>query len=212
MSNQYSLKEKINVVVDQPIRFHSSKTGLCTHRETTLNASLSYNLHANKKPAKPTYLSKDDINNAITFLNATLLGKDYNSCILENDTVLPLVGSEDILNINNALQYCTIFKDKCIGITSVDNNNIYWNLISKLDLDSNNFNLVNDNRNTYIIDNININQENFDVNSIFSSSSNSSFNWTDLTASITVIGIIVLSVLIYYYYYYYVYKHPPKIV
>jgi len=208
---QNSLQKRINQIENIPIRFHSTNNGLCTHNNTTLNSSVSYNLYLNQKPANPRYLSKNDINNNINFLNASIIGNDFNTCKLENNTILPLVGDDAILNINTALQYCAIFKDKCIGITSIDGNNIYWNLISKLELDSNNFNLVKNYRNTYIQDKININKEDFD-NLNLTILNTSYINWTDQTAIIAVILILLVSVIIYYYYYLYVFNESPKLI
>lgn len=193
--------------VSIPIQYRSNMNSVCKRVNSTLNSSLTYTYYENLRPVNATYLLKDDINDQITYLTNSLIGKDYNTCKLTNDPVLPHVGSNNIENMNTALQYCTLFKNTCIGITSVDINNIYWKLISNISMDNNNYNLIRDQSNTYITDTLNLQTENFDpLNNLTLVDNPTSFVWTDELAIIAVSTIFIVSIIIYYAYYVHTFK------
>lgn len=193
---QYSLPTKVIQNENIPIQFFSNRNSLCIRNNSVLNASSTYKLYENLTPANAIYLSADDINNGIKYVNNSILGPDYKSCTILNNTILPLVGNNSIVNLYNALKYCSILKDKCIGITSLDANNIYWNLISSMRLNKNNNNLIKDYKNTYLQNTINLNIEKFDDNKLSSIVSISSYSiWK------VIIVIIIITFVIYYYNY-----------
>jgi len=194
--SQYSLPTEVIQNENIPIKFFSNRNSLCIRNSSVLNASSTYKLYKNLTPANAIYLSIDDINNGIKFINNSIIGRDYKSCSILNDTILPLVDSSSLINLYNALKYCSILKDKCIGITSLDENNIYWNLISSMKMNKNNNNLIKDYKNTYLQNTIHSNIEKFDNSKLSSIVSISSyFIWK------VVIIIIIITCVIYYYNY-----------
>jgi len=184
------------------VRFYNNTNSICNRLNSTLNSTVTYNLYEKLSPYYAEYLSADDINNEIKFLNNSLLGKDYNVCKLQTDPVLPYIGYEVIENKEIALKYCTIFSNKCIGIRSIDKNNVYWKLISNISMDNQNYDLVKDDTNTYISDNLNIQIENFDISNYPKIIPDPPFFvWTDNLAIKFIIAILIGSIIIYYYYY-----------
>jgi hypothetical protein len=197
---QYSLPNKIIQNENIPINFFSNNEAICIRNSSVLNASSTYNLYQNLTPANPVYLSVDDINNGIKFINNSILGSDYKSCSILNNTILPLVGDSSLVNLYNALKYCSILKDKCIGITSVDANNIYWNLISSISMNENNNNLIKGYKNTYLQNSVNLNIEKFNqLPSIVPISPY--FIWTDDLMIAMVITICAVACAIYIQFY-----------
>jgi hypothetical protein len=198
---QYSLPTEIIQNENIPITFFSNIDSICIRNSSVLNASSTYKLYENLTPANAVYLTTDDINNGIKFINNTILGSDYKTCTILNNTILPLVGNNSLVNLNNALKYCSLLKNKCIGITSVDANNIYWNLISSISMNENNNNLIRGYKNTYLQNTINLNIEKFDDNLPNIVPISHHFTWTDDLMIKAIIIIIVSACLIYYYYY-----------
>jgi hypothetical protein len=192
--SQYSLPTEVIQNENIPIKFFSNPNSLCIRNSSVLNASSTYKLYENLTPANAIYLSVDDINNGIKFINYSIIDADYKSCKILNDSVLPLVDNSSLINLYNALKYCSILKDKCIGITSLDANNIYWNLISSMKMNKNNNNLIKDYKNTYLRNTIHSNIEKFDDNKLSSIVSISS----KLIIKIVII-IIIITCIIYYY-------------
>ena len=199
---QYSLPNEIIQNENIPINFFSNRNSICIRNSSVLNASSTYKLYENLTPANAVYLSIDDINNGIKFINNSILGSDYKTCTILNNTILPLVGNSSIVNLYNALKYCSLLKDKCIGITSLDANNIYWNLISSISMNENSNNLIKDYKNTYLQNTINLNIEKFDEDELPTIVPISPyFTWTDDLMIVSVISICVIACIIYYYYY-----------
>jgi hypothetical protein len=199
---QDSLPTEIIQNENIPINFFSNSGSICTRNKSVLNASSTYKLYKNLTPANAVYLNLDDINNGIKFINNNVLGADYKTCTILNNTILPLVGNSSLINLYNALKYCSLLKDKCIGITSLDANNIYWNLISSMSMDENNNNLIIDYKNTYLQDTINLSIEKFEEDKLPSIVPISPyFIWTDGLMIKTVIIICIIACVIYYYYY-----------
>jgi len=196
------LPSKIEKNESIDIRFYNNINSICERNNSTLNSSITYNLYKNLKPYKAEYISMDDINNQIKFLNNTILGKDYNNCKLQNETIIPKIGSDRIEGLDNALKYCTVFKQMCIGITSIDKNNIYWKLISNINSDSDNFDLIKSDTNTYVSDKYNYQTENFNSQNYSKIISDSTILvYTDNFGIIIVIGIIIILIIIYIIYY-----------
>jgi hypothetical protein len=191
---QYSLPKKIDQNENISIKFSSYPGTLCAHKDTVLNTNSIYNLYENLSPANPTYLSVDDINNSIKFLNNSLIGSDFKSCKLTYDTILPLVGNNAIVNLHTAVKYCTILKDKCMGVTSIDGLNVYWNLISSLDMNNKNYNLIKDFKTTYLQDGYDLYIEKFDQ------FNQSSLNCTDELMIVFIVGILICVFLTFNFY------------
>lgn len=192
------LPSKIEKNESIDIRFYNNINSICQRNNSTLNSSITYNLYKNLKPYNAEYISMDDINNQIKFLNNSILGKDYNNCKLQNETIIPKVGSDLIEGLDNALKYCTVFKEICIGITSVDKNNIYWKLISKINNHIDNFDLIKSDTNTYLSDKYNYQIENFnplDYPKIIPDPT--FFAWNDNLAIFSVIIIVIISMIVY---------------
>jgi hypothetical protein len=198
---QYSLPTEIIQNENIPIKFFSNQNSLCIRNSSVLNASSNYKLYKNLTPANAVYLSMDDINNGIKFINNSILGSDYNTCTILNNTILPLVGNNAIINLHNALKYCSLLKHKCIGITSIDANNIYWNLISSISMNENNNNLIKGYKNTYLQNVINLNIEKFDDKLPSIVPISPYFLWSDDLMIKVIIIIIIAACVIYYYYY-----------
>ena len=195
------LPSKIEKNESIDIRFYNNVNSICLRNNSTLNSKMTYNLYKNLKPYNADFLSMDNINNEIKFLNNTILGKDYDICKIQNQPIIPKVGSELIEGLDNALRYCTIFKERCIGITSI-NNNIHWKLISNIDTHNKNYDLIKSDSNTYISDNYNFQIENFDpLNNPKIISDPTFFIWNDKLAIVSVILIIIISIIIYNLYY-----------
>jgi hypothetical protein len=192
----------IDSSVSIPIQFRNNDNSICNRLNSTIKSSLRYISYEKLKPVNATYLVKNDINDQIKFLTDSIISKDYITCKLSHNPILPYVGSDIIENMDTALQYCTLFKNKCIGITSVDKNNIYWKLINTISMDNNSYNLVKDDTNTYITDTLNLQTENFDpLNNLVIVEDPTSFVWTDKLAIEVILGSLVVSVIIYYAYY-----------
>jgi hypothetical protein len=187
--------------VSIPIQFRGNVNTVCNRVNSTVNSSLTYTFYEKLRPTNATYLAKNDINDQIKILTNSIIGKDYITCELSSNPILPYVSSYIIENMNTALQYCTLFKNKCIGITSVDKNNIYWKLISTIGVDNNNYNLIKDDTNTYVTDTLNLQTEYFNpLNNLVIVRDPTFFVWTDELAIIVTLASIGISVIIYCYY------------
>ena len=181
MSNTFLPNKKV-CNYNYPIKLINNNNSICNQLDSTLVLNETYILYPNLIPSNYTILNKDLINQYISIKNNNLLNTTckFNN---ENNSILKKVNKNNFDTLDDATKYCVLLKDNCVGMFS-NHNNTDWTLISNLNLNNNNYNLIKDNNaNTYIKNNLNLNTENLE-NTPISSTPSSTFSSTPISSAL----------------------------